>query len=150
MGSPSPIAPTFTFPSTPAAAAATGPATRSTPAGPAPSAAPTAAAPVSSVRALTTDETNHFNVVSPEQLASVDRQLMETTLGTIASPAKSPAYRIQCQNSGRELIRLLVSEAEASSPSAGLAIDSMMDPRLLKGLSEASLAEFNALHHAFT
>eukprot|EP00965_Chrysotila_dentata_P136171 4502078-Pleurochrysis_carterae.AAC.2 len=75
---------------------------------------------------------------------------METILSTLASPATRPAYRIQCQNSGRELIRLLVTEAKASSPSAGLAIESMMDSLLLKGLSEASLTEFNALHHAFT
>eukprot|EP00965_Chrysotila_dentata_P255046 6212081-Pleurochrysis_carterae.AAC.5 len=150
MDSPSPIAPTFAFPlAQAAAAAATGPATRSTPAGSTPSAAPTAAATVSSVRALTTDEKDHF-VISPEQLASVDRQLMETMLSTIASPATRLAYRIQCQNSGRERIRLLVTEAKASSPSAGLAIESMMDSLLLKGLSEASLTEFNALHHAFT
>eukprot|EP00965_Chrysotila_dentata_P081458 2689507-Pleurochrysis_carterae.AAC.1 len=113
MDSPSPIAPTCTFPLAPAAAAAaaaTGPTTRSTPAGSTTSAAPTAAAPLSSVRALTTDEKDHF-VISPEQLASVDWQLMETILSTIASPATRPAYRIQCRNSSsRELIRLLVTE----------------------------------------
>eukprot|EP00965_Chrysotila_dentata_P078531 2587791-Pleurochrysis_carterae.AAC.1 len=75
---------------------------------------------------------------------------METILSTIASPATRPAYHTQCRNSGRELIRVLVNEAKASSPSAGLAIESMMDSLLLKGLSEASLTEFNALHHAFT
>eukprot|EP00965_Chrysotila_dentata_P172031 5676900-Pleurochrysis_carterae.AAC.1 len=75
---------------------------------------------------------------------------MESILGTIASPATRPSYRIRCQNSGRDLIRLLVAEANASSPSAGLAIESMMDALLLKGLSEASVTEFNALHHSFT
>eukprot|EP00965_Chrysotila_dentata_P104641 3455598-Pleurochrysis_carterae.AAC.2 len=75
MDAPSPIVPTFSFPSQPASAAAAGPTTRSTPA----SAAPAAAAPtsasstgtpsVSTVRALTADEKDHF-VVSPEQLAS--------------------------------------------------------------------------------
>eukprot|EP00965_Chrysotila_dentata_P119762 3959778-Pleurochrysis_carterae.AAC.1 len=75
---------------------------------------------------------------------------METIQSTIASPATRPAYRVQCRNSGGELIRILVNEAKASSPSGGLAIESMMDSLLLKGLSEASLTEFNALHHAFT
>eukprot|EP00965_Chrysotila_dentata_P223185 6193426-Pleurochrysis_carterae.AAC.1 len=72
---------------------------------------------------------------------------MESILGTIASPATRPNYRIRCQNSGRNLIRLLIAEANASSHSAGLAIESMMDALLLKGLSEASLTEFNGLHH---
>eukprot|EP00965_Chrysotila_dentata_P085752 2829252-Pleurochrysis_carterae.AAC.2 len=76
---------------------------------------------------------------------------METILGTITSPATRPAYRVLSQNSsGRSLIRILVAEANASSPSAGLAIESMMDSLLLKGLSEVSLTEFNALHHAVT
>eukprot|EP00965_Chrysotila_dentata_P050165 1662001-Pleurochrysis_carterae.AAC.1 len=74
---------------------------------------------------------------------------METILSTIASPATRPAYRIQCQNSGRSLIRILVAAANASSPSAGLALESMMDSLLLNGLAEASVTEFNALHHAF-
>eukprot|EP00965_Chrysotila_dentata_P088323 2917275-Pleurochrysis_carterae.AAC.1 len=71
---------------------------------------------------------------------------MESILGTITSPATRPGYRVQCQNSGRTLIRLLIAEANASSPSAGLAIESMMDALLLKGLSEASLTEFSSLH----
>eukprot|EP00965_Chrysotila_dentata_P101565 3352992-Pleurochrysis_carterae.AAC.1 len=75
---------------------------------------------------------------------------MESILSTIASPATRPGYPIQCQNSGRTLIRLLIAEANASSPSAVLAIESMMDALLLKGLSEASLTEFNSLHHSFT
>eukprot|EP00965_Chrysotila_dentata_P097845 3235007-Pleurochrysis_carterae.AAC.1 len=75
---------------------------------------------------------------------------METILGTIISPATRPGYRLQCGNSGRTLIRLLVAEANASSPSAGLAIETMMESLLLKGLTEASLTEFNALHHALT
>eukprot|EP00965_Chrysotila_dentata_P173746 5735876-Pleurochrysis_carterae.AAC.1 len=74
---------------------------------------------------------------------------METILSTIASPATRPAYRVQFQNSGRSLIRILVAGANASSPSAGLALESMMDSLLLKGLAEASVTEFNALHHAF-
>eukprot|EP00965_Chrysotila_dentata_P228786 6196808-Pleurochrysis_carterae.AAC.1 len=40
---------------------------------------------------------------------------------------------------------ILVSEANASSPSAGLAIESIVEPLLLKGLSETSLTEFNKL-----
>eukprot|EP00965_Chrysotila_dentata_P171789 5668883-Pleurochrysis_carterae.AAC.1 len=75
---------------------------------------------------------------------------METILGKITSPATRPAYRVQCQNSGRSLIRILVAEANASSPSAGLAIDSLMDFLVLKGRSEVSLTEFNALHHTLT
>eukprot|EP00965_Chrysotila_dentata_P204520 6182387-Pleurochrysis_carterae.AAC.1 len=62
---------------------------------------------------------------------------METILSTITSPATRPAYRTQCQNSGRSLIRILVAEANASSPSAGLALESMLDSLLLKGLAEA-------------
>eukprot|EP00965_Chrysotila_dentata_P095998 3171884-Pleurochrysis_carterae.AAC.1 len=72
---------------------------------------------------------------------------MESILSTIASPATRPGYSARCQNSGRTLIRLLITEANASSPFAGLTIESMMDAMLLKGLSEASLTEFNNLHH---
>eukprot|EP00965_Chrysotila_dentata_P017792 591892-Pleurochrysis_carterae.AAC.1 len=61
---------------------------------------------------------------------------METILSTIASPATRPAYRVRCMNSGRSLIRILVAEANASPPSAGLAIESMMESLLLKGLTE--------------
>eukprot|EP00965_Chrysotila_dentata_P113311 3744356-Pleurochrysis_carterae.AAC.2 len=100
MEAPSPIALKFAFAPAPASTAASGPATRSTPASAAPTTTAPAAAPVSSVRPLTTDEKDHF-VISHEQLASVDRQLMETILSTIASPATRPAYRTQCQNSGR-------------------------------------------------
>eukprot|EP00965_Chrysotila_dentata_P122461 4047245-Pleurochrysis_carterae.AAC.1 len=75
---------------------------------------------------------------------------METILSTITSPATRSAYRVSCQNSGRALIRILVAEANASSPSAGLAIKSMMDSLLLKCFTEAPLTEFKALHHAFT
>eukprot|EP00965_Chrysotila_dentata_P012995 429083-Pleurochrysis_carterae.AAC.2 len=71
MDAPSPLAPTFVFPTAPATSGAAGPTTRSTPAGAAPSAASlTGAPPVCSVRSLTADERDHF-VVSPEQLASI-------------------------------------------------------------------------------
>eukprot|EP00965_Chrysotila_dentata_P001562 51227-Pleurochrysis_carterae.AAC.1 len=108
MDSPSPVAPTFTLPSLPAPTSAAGPATRSGGAAPgaAPAAAgvqPPAAASVSAVRPLSADERDHF-VISPETLANVDRQLMETILSTIGLPATRPAYRAQCQNSGRVLI----------------------------------------------
>eukprot|EP00965_Chrysotila_dentata_P112270 3711652-Pleurochrysis_carterae.AAC.2 len=43
------------------------------------------------VRTLTTDEKDRF-VISPEQLANVDRQLMEKILSTITLPATRPAY----------------------------------------------------------
>eukprot|EP00965_Chrysotila_dentata_P244617 6206072-Pleurochrysis_carterae.AAC.2 len=138
----------------PAPASAAGPTTRS--AGAAPGAAPAASAgqppstaPVSTVRSLSTDERNHF-VISLETLANFDRQLMETFLGTISSPANHPAYRSQCQNSGRVLIRILINEANAWSPSAGLAINSMMESLLIRGLSEASVVDFNTLLHDYT
>eukprot|EP00965_Chrysotila_dentata_P206432 6183533-Pleurochrysis_carterae.AAC.4 len=105
--------------------------------------------PATPVRNLTTDERNHF-VISPEQLASVDRQLMESILGSITSPATRPDYCVQCQNSGRTLIRILIAEVNELLPLAWLAIESMMDSLLLKGLSEASLTVFNGLHHTFT
>eukprot|EP00965_Chrysotila_dentata_P037916 1260575-Pleurochrysis_carterae.AAC.1 len=69
---------------------------------------------------------------------------MESILGTIVSPATRPGYRIRCQNSGRTLIRLLIAEANASSPSA------VMNALLLKGLADASLTEFHSLHHSLT
>eukprot|EP00965_Chrysotila_dentata_P195885 6177250-Pleurochrysis_carterae.AAC.2 len=114
LDSPSPVVPTFSFATSPAAAATTGPATRSTPASAAPTSATSTAQPASTVvsstgpvRNVTPDERDHF-VISPEQLASVDRQLMESILGTIASPATRPGCRIQCQNSGRTLIRIFI------------------------------------------
>eukprot|EP00965_Chrysotila_dentata_P051853 1721334-Pleurochrysis_carterae.AAC.1 len=136
LDAPSPIAPVINFATAPSAAASAGPATRSTPASAAPTTAAPTTQPVSTalrsatpVRNLTADERDHF-VILPEQLASVDRQLIESILGTIASPATRPS--------------------NAPSPSSGLAIESMMDSLLLKGLSGASLTEFNELHHAFT
>eukprot|EP00965_Chrysotila_dentata_P018780 625074-Pleurochrysis_carterae.AAC.1 len=74
---------------------------------------------------------------------------MESVLSTIESPATRASYRARCNNSGRILLRLLVAEADKSSASAGLAIESMMEALLLKGLSEPSLTEFNELHHSF-
>eukprot|EP00965_Chrysotila_dentata_P131898 4360531-Pleurochrysis_carterae.AAC.1 len=106
MDSPPPIIPTFSFPSTPASSAASGPTTRSAPDGATPAAAaPTSisasgAPTVSSARTLTADKKEHF-VISPEQLASVDKQLTETIVSTITSPATRPSYRVRCQNSGR-------------------------------------------------
>eukprot|EP00965_Chrysotila_dentata_P150331 4965585-Pleurochrysis_carterae.AAC.1 len=74
---------------------------------------------------------------------------MESILSTIESPATRATYRARCNNSGRLLIRLLVTEADKSSASAGLAIESMMEALLIKGLTEPSLTEFNELHHSF-
>eukprot|EP00965_Chrysotila_dentata_P110769 3660072-Pleurochrysis_carterae.AAC.1 len=74
---------------------------------------------------------------------------MESVLSTIESPATRATYRARCKNSGRLLIRLLVTEADKSSASAGLAIVSMMEALLVKGLTEPSLTEFNELHHSF-
>eukprot|EP00965_Chrysotila_dentata_P113995 3769560-Pleurochrysis_carterae.AAC.1 len=68
---------------------------------------------------------------------------MESVLSTIESPATRASYRARCNNSGRILLRLLVAEADKSSAFAGLAIESMMEALLLKGLSEPSLTEFN-------
>eukprot|EP00965_Chrysotila_dentata_P208919 6184971-Pleurochrysis_carterae.AAC.1 len=155
MDTPSPIAPIFLFITAPAPPAAAGPTTRSTPAGAAPTSAGASCRTnrllpiVSTVRALTADERDHF-VICPKQLASVDRQLMETILSTIASPATRPAYRAQCQNTKNAFTRFLVAKAGALSPSAGLSFESMMESLLLKGLSEVSLTEFNALHHVYT
>eukprot|EP00965_Chrysotila_dentata_P129995 4296825-Pleurochrysis_carterae.AAC.1 len=71
---------------------------------------------------------------------------MESILSTIESPAtRASTYRARCSNSGRLLIRTLVAESNA----AGLAIESMMDTILLKGLAEPSVTEFNDLHHSF-
>eukprot|EP00965_Chrysotila_dentata_P018716 622986-Pleurochrysis_carterae.AAC.1 len=68
---------------------------------------------------------------------------MESVLSTIESPATRASYRTRCNNSGRNLLRLLAAEADKSSASAGLAIELMMEALLLKGLSEPSLTEFN-------
>eukprot|EP00965_Chrysotila_dentata_P003327 108498-Pleurochrysis_carterae.AAC.2 len=74
---------------------------------------------------------------------------MESILSTIESPATRASYRARCNNSGHILLRLLVAEADKSFASAGLAIESIMEALLLKGLSEPSLTEFNELHHSF-
>eukprot|EP00965_Chrysotila_dentata_P262696 6214645-Pleurochrysis_carterae.AAC.3 len=124
----SPVAPTFVFPAVPnpQPAAAQPPSDRSVRSS-APAAAPPAAAPPASVPSqvysdLKTSELDHF-VVSPETLLNLDRQLMESILSTIESPAMRASYRSRCNKSGRILIRLLLSEANNSSASAGLAID---------------------------
>eukprot|EP00965_Chrysotila_dentata_P032335 1077713-Pleurochrysis_carterae.AAC.1 len=150
--SPSPVAPSFVFPTVPnpQPAASQPTSDRSLRSG-APAAAPPATAssvavPSQVYRDLTASELDHF-VVSPETLLNLDRQLMESILSTIESPATRATYRARCNNSGRLLIRLLVTEADKSSASAGLAIESMMEALLVKGLSEPSLTEFNELHH---
>eukprot|EP00965_Chrysotila_dentata_P110955 3667201-Pleurochrysis_carterae.AAC.1 len=74
---------------------------------------------------------------------------MESILSTIESPATRATYRALCNNSGRLLLRMLATEADRSSASAGLAIESLMEALLLKELAEPSLTEFNELHHSY-
>eukprot|EP00965_Chrysotila_dentata_P135731 4487328-Pleurochrysis_carterae.AAC.1 len=153
--SPSPVAPTFVFPRAPAPPPASSQSTSDrtlrsgTQVAAQPAAAPPAQPPSQLYRDLTTAELDHY-VVSPETLINLDRQLMESVPSTIESPATRAAYRARCNNSGRLLLRLLVAEADRSSASAGLAIESMMEALLVKGLAEPSLTDFNELHHSFT
>eukprot|EP00965_Chrysotila_dentata_P044316 1473495-Pleurochrysis_carterae.AAC.2 len=55
---------------------------------------------------LPSESADHY-VVSPELLANVDRQLMETTMKTVEHIATRNELRILCAGSGRELIRII-------------------------------------------
>eukprot|EP00965_Chrysotila_dentata_P157564 5205111-Pleurochrysis_carterae.AAC.1 len=68
---------------------------------------------------------------------------MEAILKTIDSVATRQTYRVSCAGSGRELIRLLVAQAENTPASAGMAIETMMQSHLDNGLAENTLSSFN-------
>eukprot|EP00965_Chrysotila_dentata_P045091 1497960-Pleurochrysis_carterae.AAC.1 len=90
--SPSPVAPAFTFPTVPnPPTAASQPTSDRFLRSGAPAAAPAtiataSLAPFQVYRDLSTSELDHY-VISPETLLNLDRQLMESVLSTIESPA---------------------------------------------------------------
>eukprot|EP00965_Chrysotila_dentata_P015749 521317-Pleurochrysis_carterae.AAC.1 len=61
---------------------------------------------------------------------------METILGTIASIPTRQAYAEKCDGSGRELMRILISEADAASASTGAALELMFSQAHQRGISE--------------
>eukprot|EP00965_Chrysotila_dentata_P052436 1739551-Pleurochrysis_carterae.AAC.1 len=82
---------------------------------------------------LPSDQADRF-IVSPEMLANVDRQLMESILRTMDSLATRQFYRNQCNSSGRNLIRIIIQHADNAPASAGMAIEAMMQAHFENGL----------------
>eukprot|EP00965_Chrysotila_dentata_P146183 4827444-Pleurochrysis_carterae.AAC.1 len=74
---------------------------------------------------------------------------METILNTIDNPAARIPYRTRCGMSGRTLIRVLMSEADAASSSVAAAIEAMMRALEIRGVVEPTLRAFNDFHQQF-
>eukprot|EP00965_Chrysotila_dentata_P260463 6213914-Pleurochrysis_carterae.AAC.1 len=58
-------------------------------------------------------------------------------------------YRNLCDNSGRNLIRIIIQHADNAPASAGMAIEAMMQAHFENGLSEHTLVAFNAFYHEY-
>eukprot|EP00965_Chrysotila_dentata_P114343 3779143-Pleurochrysis_carterae.AAC.1 len=74
---------------------------------------------------------------------------MESILNTSDNPAARIPYRSRCGLSGRDLIRILMSEADAASSSVASAIEAMMRSLEIKGETEATLRAFNGFHQQY-
>eukprot|EP00965_Chrysotila_dentata_P179741 5934805-Pleurochrysis_carterae.AAC.3 len=115
--SPSPVAPAFVFPTVPnpQPSASQSASDRSLRSGASAAATPTAAPPLlppsQFYKDFASTELDHY-VVSLETLLDIYRQLMESVLFTIVSPATRATYRARCNTSGRILLRLLVAKAD--------------------------------------
>eukprot|EP00965_Chrysotila_dentata_P103160 3405979-Pleurochrysis_carterae.AAC.2 len=139
LHSPSPLEPTFTqsIATLPAANRAR---TRS--------ATPAVASSVPTSLTLPREASDH-NVISPEMLANVDRQLMETILRTAESVATRNMLRDNRNSSGRELIKIICRTADNAPAPTGMAIESMMQAHFDGGLEEYSLRGFNSFYHVY-
>eukprot|EP00965_Chrysotila_dentata_P038773 1288519-Pleurochrysis_carterae.AAC.1 len=71
---------------------------------------------------------------------------MEAILKTVEHVATRNELRTQCAGSGRDLIRVISQRADSASASTGMAIESMMQAHFDNGLSENTLAGFNAFY----
>eukprot|EP00965_Chrysotila_dentata_P214327 6188129-Pleurochrysis_carterae.AAC.2 len=90
--------------------------------------------PPPTVLSVPMDAVDHY-LVSPEYLANVDRPQVEIILKTVEHVATRNSLRDQCDNSGRDLIRLLVRQADSGPASIGMAIGSMMQAHFDNGSS---------------
>eukprot|EP00965_Chrysotila_dentata_P234533 6200230-Pleurochrysis_carterae.AAC.1 len=74
---------------------------------------------------------------------------MESILNTIDSPAVRIPYHSRCGMSGRNLIRILMSKADAASSSVAKAMEAMMRSLEIQCVTEATLRAFNDIHQQF-
>eukprot|EP00965_Chrysotila_dentata_P160930 5313730-Pleurochrysis_carterae.AAC.1 len=65
------------------------------------------------------------------------------------NPAARIPYRARCGLSGRTLIRILMSEADAASSSVAAAIEAMMRSLEIRGVTEPTLRAFNDFHQHY-
>eukprot|EP00965_Chrysotila_dentata_P057487 1906911-Pleurochrysis_carterae.AAC.1 len=70
--------------------------------------------------------------------------MMTHILQTITCPAARRTYALMCNGSGRELLRLLASEANAASTATSATISAMMHSLEVKGISEPTVVALNA------
>eukprot|EP00965_Chrysotila_dentata_P046820 1554024-Pleurochrysis_carterae.AAC.1 len=61
---------------------------------------------------------------------------MEAILGTITSIPTRQTYAVKSDGSGRELMRILTSEADAASASTGAALELMFNQAYQRGIPE--------------
>eukprot|EP00965_Chrysotila_dentata_P075317 2487353-Pleurochrysis_carterae.AAC.1 len=97
---------------------------------------------------LPAEAADHY-VVSPEMLANVDRQLMESISKTVESVATRSMLRDNCKSSGRELIRIICRRADNAPAFTGMAIEAMMQAHFDAGLEERTLRAFNSFYHIY-
>eukprot|EP00965_Chrysotila_dentata_P138241 4572532-Pleurochrysis_carterae.AAC.4 len=68
---------------------------------------------------------------------------------TIKSPAMRQSFRKQCDNSGRNLICIVIQQADNAPASTGMAIESMMQAHFDNGFSENTLLAFNSFYREY-
>eukprot|EP00965_Chrysotila_dentata_P004715 153726-Pleurochrysis_carterae.AAC.2 len=73
---------------------------------------------------------------------------MESILSTITSVPTRQSYADKCDGSGRELMRILAAEADASSASTGATLELMFNQTHQRGISEPTVSAFNEFHHS--
>eukprot|EP00965_Chrysotila_dentata_P025673 852600-Pleurochrysis_carterae.AAC.1 len=74
---------------------------------------------------------------------------MESILNTIDNSTARIPYRSRCNMSGRELIRILIAEANTASSTVAAAIEAMMRSLEIKGVNEPTLRAFKDFHQQF-
>eukprot|EP00965_Chrysotila_dentata_P011368 371147-Pleurochrysis_carterae.AAC.1 len=66
----------------------------------------------------------------------MDRKMMNAILETMTSQAARRSYAESCAGSGRELLRLLASEAAATSTATSATLSALLHAHDVKGISQ--------------
>eukprot|EP00965_Chrysotila_dentata_P037948 1261328-Pleurochrysis_carterae.AAC.1 len=77
----------------------------------------------------------------------MDRKMMNAILETMTSQAARRSYAESCAGSGRELLRLLASEAAATSTATSATLSALLHAHDVKGISQPTVQELNSFIH---